>query len=92
MKFDDICDDDKEIDDGFFDIEEDTTLPDMAEDITTFSAPAEDESEEEEEEEEVTADGKDEALDSRGVPGWDSIDQLASVDGNWDSQPFRSCR
>ena len=37
VKFDDIYDDDKEIDDGFFDIEEDTTLPDMAEDLTTFS-------------------------------------------------------
>ena len=27
----------------------------------------------------MTADGKDEALDSRGIPGWDSIDQLATA-------------
>ena len=82
MKFDDTCDDDKDIDDSFFDIEEeDTTLPDMAEDITTFSAAVEDESEEDEEEEEEEERKwlQDEALDSRGIPGWDSIDQLATA-------------
>lgn len=50
---------------------------DYSEDISTFAPPSDSEDEEEEENSVQEVHTSEEAVDSRGIPGWDRVDRLA---------------